>query len=208
MTDSHQRRSLERPASAEIEIKHSRFLALVAPVRTEQQARQVIAERRAEHPKARHHCSAFVLGPEPTVQRSNDDGEPSGTAGVPILDVLTGHGLTDVVAVVTRYFGGTLLGAGGLVRAYGGAVSAALDGARLVTRRLLVPVTVTLDYATAEAVRARVAAAGWQLVGQEFSAQVTITVAAPASELESVLGTLADLSAGAAQPVVGEPAWF
>lgn len=208
MTDSHQRRSLERPASAEIEIKHSRFLALVAPVRTEQQARQVIAERRAEHPKARHHCSAFVLGPEPTVQRSNDDGEPSGTAGVPILDVLTGHGLTDVVAVVTRYFGGTLLGAGGLVRAYGGAVSAALDGAQLVTRRLLVPVTVTLDYATAEAVRARVAAAGWQLVGQEFSAQVTITVAAPTSELESVLGTLADLSAGSAQPVVGDPAWF
>ena len=106
--------------SHEIEVKKSRFLALVARVSTPAEAREVVNERKAAMPDARHHCAAFVVsadGAQP-FSHSSDDGEPSGTAGRPMLDVLAGSKLVDVVAVVTRYFGGTLLGTGGLVRAY------------------------------------------------------------------------------------------
>ena len=97
---------------------------------------------------ARHHCTAFVLGPDGATLRSNDDGEPSGTAGAPMLDVLRGRGLTDVVAVVARWFGGTLLGTGGLIRAYGDAASAALDVAPLLGRELREGAIVDVDHAS------------------------------------------------------------
>ena len=96
-------RTIVSPVEAEIEIKRSRFLARLSPAADEAEARSVIAEARAEHPKARHHCSAFVLDTDSRTQRFSDDGEPAGTAGAPILDVVTGHDLTFVVAVFTRY---------------------------------------------------------------------------------------------------------
>lgn len=132
-------------AVAELEIKRSRFLAVLRRAGTEAEARAVVEELRRGYHDARHHCSAFVLGPDRDVQRSSDDGEPAGTAGLPMLEALalrrTGaHGedvtdLSDVSAVVVRWFGGTLLGAGGLVRAYSDAVSQALDDASLVRRQ-------------------------------------------------------------------------
>lgn len=117
------------PASAvtaSIEVKRSVFRCDLQPVTSEEDARQAIEAARRTHWDARHHCSAFVLGPRSDVRRSNDDGEPSGTAGRPILDVLLGAEFTDVVAVVTRWFGGTLLGTGGLVKAYGDATREAV----------------------------------------------------------------------------------
>ncbi len=134
-------------AVAELEIKRSRFLAVVRRAGTEAEARSLVDELRRGFHDARHHCSAFVLGPDRDVQRSSDDGEPAGTAGIPMLEALvlrrTGTDprgadltdLSDVSAVVVRWFGGTLLGAGGLVRAYSEAVSQALDDARLVSRQ-------------------------------------------------------------------------
>ena len=122
-------RTVARSAVAETEVKRSRFLCRVERVESEEAARAVVDRARKEHWDARHHCSAFVLGPDGAVQRSSDDGEPSGTAGAPMLEVLRGREVSDVVAVVTRWFGGTLLGAGGLVRAYGDAVRAGLDAA-------------------------------------------------------------------------------
>lgn len=116
------------------EVRRSRFLTTLARVDSEESARAVIAEVRHRHPDARHHCTAFVVeasGRQP-IERSNDDGEPSGTAGRPMLAVLTGRGLTQVVAVVTRWFGGVKLGTGGLTRAYAGAVEDALAGVRLL----------------------------------------------------------------------------
>ena len=110
-------RTVARSAVAETEVKRSRFLCRIERVESEGAARAVVDRARKEHWDARHHCSAFVLGPDGAVQRSSDDGEPSGTAGAPTLEVLRGRALSDVVAVVTRWFGGTLLGAGGLVRA-------------------------------------------------------------------------------------------
>lgn len=115
------------PVRHEVVVTRSRFIADVSPAVSIEAADAVVAAARKEFWDARHHCSALVIGPSAETQRSNDDGEPAGTAGAPVLAVLRGSGLTDVVAVVTRYFGGTLLGAGGLVRAYGGAVSAALE---------------------------------------------------------------------------------
>ena len=125
-----------REATAEIEVKRSRFRSRVVRVETEEAARAVIAEERRVYGTAGHHCSAFVLGPTAATVRSNDDGEPSGTAGPPILDALRGEDLSDVVAVVTRWFGGTLLGTGGLVQAYGDATRAALVPAGTCVRRL------------------------------------------------------------------------
>lgn len=114
-------------AGAELVVSRSRFLARVCRVEDEESARAFIADVRAELHDARHHCTAFVIGPDAALRRSNDDGEPSGTAGRPMLEVLTGREVSDVVAVVTRWFGGVLLGTGGLVRAYGDATAAALE---------------------------------------------------------------------------------
>ncbi|GAA1964816.1 hypothetical protein GCM10009817_00720 [Terrabacter lapilli] len=128
--------TLAAPATAELEVRRSRFICDVAPASSEEAARAFVEQVRSTSRDARHHCTAYVLGADGATLRSNDDGEPSGTAGAPMLDVLRGRGLTDVVAVVTRWFGGTLLGTGGLIRAYGDAVSLALDGATVVAREL------------------------------------------------------------------------
>lgn len=138
---------LKAPARARLEVQRSVFLTVLTPVGSEDEARAVIEDRRREHHDARHHCTAFVLGPDRDVRRSSDDGEPSGTAGMPMLQALLrrpcadgSRDLTDVVAVTSRWFGGILLGAGGLIRAYSDAVSRALDAAETETwlrRRLL-----------------------------------------------------------------------
>jgi len=133
----------------ELVIKKSRFIAHVAPVASADDADAVIAAVKKRAWDARHNCSAQVTGARGDRARSSDDGEPSGTAGIPMLEVLRRRELTDVVAVVTRYFGGVKLGAGGLVRAYSSAVSEALDLAALVDRRLLSEVTVTVEHADA-----------------------------------------------------------
>lgn len=138
--------TLASPGRAEIEVRRSRFVCTVAPVSSEDAAHLTIERARRQHRDAGHHCTAFVLGPDAAIVRTNDDGEPEGTAGAPMLDVLRGRGLSDVVAVVTRWFGGTLLGAGGLIRAYGGAVTAALDGARLLRRERHESLVVEVDH--------------------------------------------------------------
>lgn len=129
----------------ELEIKRSRFITYLGRVEQEDEAREFIELIRQEHRTARHHCSAFVLGESRQLQRSNDDGEPSGTAGAPMLEALTGFvrpgaagaDVSDTIAVVVRYFGGILLGTGGLVRAYSDSVTEALRNARFATRQQL-----------------------------------------------------------------------
>lgn len=133
----------------EIVVKKSRFITRVAHVASVEAADEVVAAVRKEYWDARHSCVALVVGQRADRQRSSDDGEPSGTAGVPMLEVLRQRGLTDVVAVVTRYFGGVLLGAGGLVRAYSTSVSEALDRAVVVSREPRVEVAVETDHVTA-----------------------------------------------------------
>lgn len=116
-------RTIKENGQSEIEIKKSRFICSLKRIESEEEAKNFIQEIKKEHWKANHNCSAFVIGEKNEIQRSSDDGEPSGTAGVPMLEVLKKNQLINVAAVVTRYFGGTKLGTGGLIRAYTHAVS-------------------------------------------------------------------------------------
>lgn len=178
-------------AVAETEVKRSRFLCRVEPVTSEEQARAVVEEERRRRWDARHHCSAFVVGPSAEVQRSSDDGEPSGTAGAPMLEVLRGRGLSDVVAVVTRHFGGVLLGAGGLVRAYSDAVRAGLAGAGVAERRLLRLYDVRVDHATAARLENDLRSRGVAVLGADYTDRVTLHVgAAMGEDLGELLGAL------------------
>lgn len=130
----------------EIVEKKSRFLAYIFPVDTEEQALERIAQIRREHYSARHNCFAYVIGEKNEIERCSDDGEPSGTAGRPMLEVLTGQGIHNAVAIVTRYFGGTLLGTGGLVRAYTDAVKAGLLASVLLEQKQGLRLLVSTDY--------------------------------------------------------------
>ena len=132
--------------SGEIIEKKSRFIATLRPVESEEEAYAFIEEMRKKYWDATHNCSAFVVGERGELARCSDDGEPSQTAGRPMLDVLLGEEIRNVCAVVTRYFGGTLLGTGGLVRAYSGAVKEGLAHCTVVTKRLAKELAVTTDY--------------------------------------------------------------
>ncbi|MEV8338820.1 YigZ family protein [Leucobacter sp. NPDC077196] len=184
---------------AEQEISRSRFLVRLERVETEPAARDVIARVRAEHPRARHHCSAFVLGPDGRVQRSNDDGEPSGTAGAPMLDALVSAGLSDVVAVVTRYFGGVLLGAGGLTRAYRSSVASATQRAVRQPRGLRRSVTVRCAYDVAPQIEAEARRRGYAVGAAEYTDRVAQHFALAEPEVAALASLAAELSAGSAE---------
>lgn len=132
-------------------IEKSKFIAHIAPIRSEQEAKEIINSIKLLHPKANHHCYAYVLaqGKNLPIMNQSDDGEPSKTAGFPMLEQLKFANLIDVVAIVTRYFGGTLLGTGGLIRAYSGAVKAAIEAAHLTPTTLMTGYTLTTDYTSA-----------------------------------------------------------
>ena len=183
-------------ASATTEAKRSRFIAVVAPVKDESEARAVINEQKALYPDARHHCSAYVLKSEGATPHahSSDDGEPSGTAGAPILEVLLGSNLVNVVAVVTRYFGGTLLGTGGLVRAYAGATQAALDKAKLARITQMPRYLASIDLTDAGRVEAELHRRGWRILDLTWGVDLTVDFAVPESEADQVEGLLAALT--------------
>lgn len=166
--------------SAETMVKHSRFIATLRRVHTEQEARDFVDEQRRTYPDARHHCWAYVVGDEPVnrLERSSDDGEPGGTAGVPILQMLTGRDLVNVAAVVTRYFGGIKLGAGGLVRAYSGAVGVAVDEATLTKRSRLELFTLGIGHADAGRVEAELRGRGVIVVQTSYEKLAVFTLAA------------------------------
>ncbi|TIC81805.1 YigZ family protein [Nocardioides sp. GY 10127] len=199
-------------AVAEIEVKRSVFRCTLARVEDEAGARGLVERLRKEHWDARHHCSAFVLGPPPVpVERSSDDGEPAGTAGAPMLDVLRGAGeglvMSDVVAVVTRWFGGTLLGAGGLVRAYSDAVRAALAEAGTRERRLRSEVLLELSHAEAGRVEGELRTRGVDVLDSAYGAAVTLTLGVAPDGVGRLEATLAELTAGTAEPVVAGERW-
>lgn len=192
-----------RDGEAAIEVKRSRFLATVARVEDEPAARAVVERLRRQHWDARHHCSAFVLGPDADLQRSSDDGEPAGTAGAPMLEVLRGREVSDVVVVVTRWFGGILLGAGGLVRAYGDAVRAGLDEVGTRRRLLVREFVVVVDHAGAGRLESDLRARGVAILGTDYAARATLRVGVAADEADALPGLLAELTSGA---VSAEPA--
>lgn len=195
------------PVDHELVIKKSRFLAHLHPVASVEQADAVVAGIRKEYWDARHHCVALVVGTHADQQRSTDDGEPSGTAGVPMLEVLRHRDVTDVVAVVTRYFGGVLLGAGGLVRAYSSAVSEALDRARTVRRRVLTEVRLDVPHADAgrldNLLRDWAPSHGAVLGETQYLEVARLTLLVPPAELGTLADDVAAATAGALTPVPG-----
>lgn len=191
-------RTVARTAETDIEIKRSVFRCRIEHVTDEASARAVVERARNEHWDARHHCSAFILDPDGQTARSSDDGEPAGTAGAPMLEVLRGHHLTEVVAVVTRWFGGTLLGAGGLVRAYSDAVRAALEVAGVRTRELRAEFVLDLEHAVAGRIESELRAQGYAVLETTYAAAVTLRLGVPDTEADTLAATVAELTAGGA----------
>ena len=185
----------------DLEIKRSHFLGLAARTTSEAQAREFIASRRALYPDARHHCSAFIIanpGATPT-ERSNDDGEPSGTAGKPMLEVLRGSQIFDVTVVVTRYFGGTLLGTGGLVRAYSQATAQALEQLSLCRRSQQYLWQLRAPVAEAGRIEAELRAGGANIVQTHWESQATIELASAVGNPTELAALVANVTRGQGQ---------
>lgn len=164
----------------EIIIQKSRFIAHVARATTEEEAQDFIDKIKKQHWNANHNCSAYMIGEHDQIQKANDDGEPSGTAGVPILEVLKKRHLKDTAVVVTRYFGGIKLGAGGLIRAYGSATSEGVNATGIVERKLMTVIKTTIDYTLLGKIENELRNHDTYLLqGIEYTNQVEITTYVP-----------------------------
>lgn len=183
-----------RAAQAEFVEKRSTFIGHVWPVETEEEARVQIEAAKKKYHDARHNCWCYLIKDGPV--RYSDDGEPQGTAGQPMLAVFQKEGVTGVCCVVTRYFGGILLGAGGLVRAYTQAAKDALDAAGLSVVRRWVEFSVDCPYSFLERVRLECAAQGGMVDGEEYAVQVTVRTLLPEERAESFSARMTELSAG------------
>lgn len=173
--------------------KKSRFIATVWPVTTEEEALALISQMRSKYYDATHNVYAYIIG-EGNIMRYSDDGEPSGTAGVPVLEVLRKEGLVDVAVVVTRYFGGIMLGAGGLVRAYGNSAKLGIDAARIVTRTLCDLVRVKCDYTLFGKVQYETLGGGYIIKDTEYGGEVSLYVYTKQDETEKYIEKMCDIT--------------
>ncbi len=170
--------------------KGSKFIAFAYPVRSEEQAKKLLSARRSEHPKARHHCWALRLSPDKSVFRINDDGEPSGTAGRPILNTLLSNDLTNILVVVIRYFGGTLLGVPGLINAYKTATVNAISNCEIIELTVNDVYSLSFDYITMNAVMKVIKDFGLKTISQDLQNSCKIELEIPKSQLNIVLTKL------------------
>ena len=201
-------RTIKEDNQHEIEIKKSRFICFLKRIESEDEAKNFIQQIKKEHWKANHNCSAFVLGEHNEIQRSSDDGEPSGTAGVPMLEVLKKNNLINVCAVVTRYFGGTKLGAGGLIRAYSGAVAQAIASTGIVEGRLQQEVFVQLDYPNWGRMENFIANEQVAVKDTQFTDQVIVTCMVDENQIESFESKVIDLLNGQVHIKTGDTTYF
>ena len=170
-------RTLAGPSTGEFRDRGSKFLAYAFPAYSEEEWQERLEEVRKDHPKARHHCYAWRLGLDGNQFRANDDGEPSGTAGRPILGQIDSFGLTNVVVVVVRYFGGTLLGTSGLIQAYRESTAAALAAGEIVERTVEEVFRLNFTYALMSPVMNAVKALELEMVHQDFGEQAALDIA-------------------------------
>ncbi|MDK9497904.1 YigZ family protein [Streptomyces katrae] len=199
--------TVAREGTHEAEINRSRFLCSIAPAATEQEAQEFIARVRKAHPTATHNCYAYVIGADASVQKASDDGEPGGTAGVPMLQMLTRREVRYAVAVVTRYYGGVKLGAGGLIRAYGGVVGEALDALGTITRHRYRLATVTVDHQRAGKTQNDLRATGRAVLDVRYGEAVSIEIGLPEADVDAFRAWLADVTAGTAGFELGGEAY-
>lgn len=199
---------IEYGGMGEIEEKKSRFIAHVAPVGTEEEALAFIEAKKKQFWDARHNCYAYVLGEQAQTMRFSDDGEPTGTAGRPILEVLVGSGIRNIIVVVTRYFGGTLLGTGGLVRAYTKAAQAGIAASVVRTMCCGFEMSIVTDYNGIGKVQYLLGAKGISTEDADYGEQVTVRVNIPYEEKDSVIREITDATAGKAKISVSEPVYY
>lgn len=183
---------------SEFTIQKSRFLSFVKRVETEEQALEFIQYIKKLHHSATHNCSAYIIGEHDQIQKANDDGEPSGTAGVPILDVLKKQQLKDTAVVVTRYFGGIKLGGGGLIRAYGKAASEGVAAAGTVERRLHTIMKTAIDYTWLGKVENEVRQSAYQLKEIVYEEDVELFLYVPSNEEKDFSDWMTELTNGQA----------
>ena len=195
MEEGKKRITLAGTALAEIEEKRSRFIGYAAPVQSEKEAQEIVASRKILHKDATHNVWAYFIDGG-THARYSDDGEPQGTAGIPVLNVLKMSGVTDLCVVVTRYFGGTLLGAGGLVRAYSAAAKAALDAAGFASMEAYAILKISCGYSTYQKLTVQLAALGALQDCATFGSDVEIIVAIEANRASLVENLVREVSAG------------
>ncbi len=180
----------------EIEEKKSRFIAHISPVTSEEEAVSFIASKKKEYWDARHNCSAFVIGANNEITRCNDDGEPAQTAGRPMLDVLLRENIHNCVVVVTRYFGGVLLGTGGLVRAYQGAVQEGLKSCKILEPKDGRTCSISTDYNGYGKIEYVLREKSFPILNTDFGADVTISSVIPSESVQDFEKTIADKTAG------------
>ncbi|MCG2382064.1 YigZ family protein [Staphylococcus epidermidis] len=188
--------TIKQAHSIENVISKSRFIAYIKPVSTENEAKAFIDEIKIKHKDATHNCSAYTVGPEMNIQKANDDGEPSGTAGIPMLEILKKLEIHNVCVVVTRYFGGIKLGAGGLIRAYSGAVRDAIYDMGRVELREAIPVTVTLDYDQTGKFEYELASTTFLLREQFYTDKVSYQIDVVKNEYDTFIDFLNRITSG------------
>ncbi|MDO4649144.1 MAG: YigZ family protein [Eubacteriales bacterium] len=192
----------------ELTEKKSRFLAEVRHVETEEEALAFIEETKKKYWDARHNCFAYTIGKNREYTRASDDGEPSGTAGRPMLDVLLGEELYNTAVVVTRYFGGVLLGTGGLVRAYSGAVQEGLKGSQIIERIKGISLRVDTDYTGLGKIQYIVGERGLSLLNTEYTDKVTLWVLVPEDQIGSLQKAITEGTSGKAVMTKEKDLWF
>ncbi|WP_175990083.1 YigZ family protein [Bacillus sp. Marseille-Q1617] len=188
----------------EINIERSRFIAYVNRAETEEEAQAFIASIKKKHYDANHNCSAYMIGENNLIQKANDDGEPSGTAGVPMLEVLKKRDLKDTVVVVTRYFGGIKLGAGGLIRAYGKAVSEGLNATGIVERKLMRIMKTKIDYTWLGKVENEVRSSHYQLKDIHYLEAVEVEIYVEEAAKQQFIDWMTELTNGQGDITEGE----
>ncbi|MGN0372852.1 MAG: YigZ family protein [Enterocloster sp.] len=194
--------------TGELVEKKSRFIADIRPVKTEEEALAFVEETRKKYWDARHHCYAYIIGDRGQTARCSDDGEPSQTAGKPMMDVLSGEELHDVCAVVTRYFGGTLLGTGGLVRAYSGALKEGLKDCVVVEKKLALKLEVESDYTGVGKIQYIAAQAGIDTLDTRYTDRVEFEFLVPVAEEGRFIAKLTEGTNGRAVIRRGDQVYY
>lgn len=193
---------------AEIVEKKSRFIATVRPVKSEEEALAFIEEMKKKYWNATHNCFAYVLGEHFHMQRCSDDGEPSGTAGKPMLDVLLGEEIHDVAVVVTRYFGGTLLGTGGLVRAYSASTKEGILASKVITKMYGQLVSIETDYTGLGKIQYILGQRGLTTLDSVYTDKVALKVLLPEADIGQVIADITEGTNGQAQIELLEACYF
>ncbi len=200
--------TIKKSGSHEIIIKKSQFICNIARIKDEAEANDFIDNIKEQHKKATHNCYAYIIGKDDHIQRASDNGEPTGTAGVPILEAIKLNELHNIVAVVTRYFGGIKLGAGGLIRAYSNATSSTIDNLGIVNKILQTQIDILVDYSLFDKLNYYLSENNINVIDTTYTSKVTISVSVDKEKIESFQNSIINLLADRVEFKIGEDQYF